>query len=72
MQHNNGNLSHVKISDFCVKAHLVFHQCKLVFIFFQERPLKLCFTTSNSSAKLIELSYEEGDKVWVISSNVTR
>ncbi|XP_078371564.1 uncharacterized protein LOC144655214 isoform X2 [Oculina patagonica] len=40
---------------------------EIVQVLAKERPVKLCFTTSNSSAEPCELSYEEGEKVWVIS-----
>ena len=54
------------------KSKLQFYDVEMIILFFQERPVKLCFTTSNSSAEASELSYEEGDKVWVISQNDSR
>ncbi|XP_022787935.1 uncharacterized protein LOC111327889 isoform X1 [Stylophora pistillata] len=38
----------------------------------KERPAKFCFTTSNSSTEPCELSYDQGENVWVISQDTSR
>ena len=58
---------HGKGMQLIVRQYLI-----LMTFILQERPEKFCFTTSNSSAEPCELSYDKGEKLWVISQDATR